>query len=154
MAKISAGILLYRKNNKHLQVFLVHPGGPFFVKKDLGSWSIPKGELSEEEDPLEAAKREFFEETGTLLDGMYIALSPVKQKSGKIVCAWAIEGNIDEKQIKSNLFQIEWPPKSGKLKEYPEIDRGEWFTISDANEKIIPGQAPLLLELSSKVGVT
>lgn len=151
MSKKSAGILLYRMINKTLEVLLVHPGGPFFAKKDLGSWSIPKGEYLEEEDPLEAAKREFLEETGFALHGEYTALAPVKQKSGKVVYAWAIEGNIDEKKIKSNLFQIEWPPKSGKLKEYPEIDRAEWFDISSAKQKINPAQVELLFELTIKL---
>lgn len=151
MSKKSAGILLYRWNTKRLEVFLVHPGGPFFIKKDLGAWSIPKGEFLDEEDPLVAAKREFFEETGSNLQGKFMELTPVKQKSGKVVYAWAVEGEIDAEKIQSNIFQIEWPPKSGKFKEFPEIDRGEWFDIIKAEQKIIAAQAELLHELSIKV---
>ncbi len=144
MAKQSAGILLYRKNNDELQVLLVHPGGPFFKNKDLGTWSIPKGEFLPDEDPLEAAKREFTEETGQQVDGNFIPLPPVTLKSGKKVYAWAVEGDIDHEVIVSNLFEIEWPPKSGKLQSFPEIDRAAWFTIDEAREKINSAQVGFL----------
>ena len=123
MAKQSAGILLYRKNNKQPEVFLVHPGGPFFKNKDSGVWSVPKGEFTDDEDALGAAKREFLEETGHAVDGKFIELSPVVLKSGKKVYAWAVEGDIDHENIKSNTFEIEWPPKSKRVQSFPEIDR-------------------------------
>jgi predicted NUDIX family NTP pyrophosphohydrolase len=144
MARQSAGILLYRLKNKQPQVFLVHPGGPFWGKKDLGVWSIPKGEIEEHEDPLEVAIREFKEETGQMVSGNFIPLKPVKQKSGKIVFAWACEGEADEKNIISNEFEMEWPPKSGKMQSFPEVDRAEWFTFDLAREKINPGQLALI----------
>jgi predicted NUDIX family NTP pyrophosphohydrolase len=147
MLKQSAGILLYRMTDGILQVFLVHPGGPFFRKKDEGAWSIPKGEYIDGEEPLAAAQREFEEETGQKINGNFIKLSPVKQKSGKVVRAWAVEGNIDHENIVSNLFEIEWPPKSGKKASFPEIDRAGWFDIETARAKIIPGQADLLTQL-------
>jgi predicted NUDIX family NTP pyrophosphohydrolase len=147
MLKQSAGILLYRMTDGILQVFLVHPGGPFFRKKDEGAWSIPKGEYIDGEEPLAAAQREFEEETGQKINGNFIKLSPVKQKSGKVVHAWAVEGNIDHENIVSNLFEIEWPPKSGKKASFPEIDRAGWFDIETARAKIIPGQADLLTQL-------
>lgn len=149
MIKKSAGILLYRQMNGNMEVFLVHPGGPFFVKKDSGAWSIPKGEFLDGEEPLLAAKREFFEETGVALEGKFTSLTPLRQKSGKMVYAWAIEGDLDEKQLKSNMFQIEWPPKSGSIKQFPEIDRGAWFSPEIARQKIIPAQAVLIDELIS-----
>ncbi len=148
MSKQSAGILLYRKTNNQLQVFLVHPGGPFFKNKDIGVWSIPKGEFLDGEDPLEAAKREFNEETGQPVDGDFIKLSAVTLKSGKIVHAWAVEGNIDHETIFSNLFEMEWPPKSGKMQSFPEIDRAGWFDIETAKIKINAGQAGLIEELA------
>jgi predicted NUDIX family NTP pyrophosphohydrolase len=151
MAKKSAGILLYRMSKEALQVFLVHPGGPYWVKKDDGAWSIPKGEFEDDEDPLAAAKREFNEETGINLYGEFIELEPVKQKSGKIVYAWAVEGNVDATTIKSNSFEIEWPPRSGKMKSFPEIDKAEWFTIIEAIQKINPAQSPLIKELQEKI---
>src|SRR5271169_6649163 len=129
MSKQSAGILLYRFNNKSLEIFLVHPGGPFWKNKDLGAWSIPKGELTEEEDPFNAARREFEEETGTLPVGNFIKLTDIKQKNGKIISAWAIEGNIDHKNIRSNMFEMEWPPHSGKNENFPEIDKAGWFLV-------------------------
>lgn len=151
MVKKSAGILLYRLVNKYLEVFLVHFGGPFWAKKDLGAWSIPKGELSDNEEPFDAAKREFKEETGMNASGNFIELSPIKQKNGKLVYTWALEGNIDSEQIKCNTFEIEWPPKSGRKKEFPEIDKGEWFNVSDAKQKIIRDQSILIEELVSKL---
>jgi len=147
--KQSAGILLYRFVNGEPEVLLVHPGGPFWAKKDLSAWSIPKGEFTEEEDALVAARREFKEETGTDISGNFTALKPVKQKSGKIIYAWAIEGNMDANTIVSNTFEMEWPPRSGKKQAFPEIDRGEWFGINEAKEKINAGQLPLIEELMS-----
>ena len=147
MPKQSAGILLYRKIDNLLQVFLVHPGGPFYVKKDEGSWSIPKGEFLDDEDPLQAAKREFEEETGLPINGNFIKLQPITQKNGKKVHAWAVEGDIDPETIVSNTFEIEWPPKSGKQKAFPEIDRAAWFDVETAKLKIIAAQVGLLDEL-------
>lgn len=148
MSSQSAGILLYRKVSGQLQVFLVHPGGPFFKNKDLGAWSIPKGEFLDDEEPLIAAKREFEEETGQPVDGNFIALNPVKLKSGKKVYAWALEGDIDHETIFSNLFEMEWPPKSGKRQSFPEIDRAGWFEIKEAKLKINVAQAAFIEELS------
>ncbi|HEY8782544.1 MAG TPA: NUDIX domain-containing protein [Mucilaginibacter sp.] len=151
MSKQSAGILLYRKTNSQLQVLLVHPGGPFFKNKDAGSWTIPKGEFLEDEDPLVAAKREFKEETGQAIDGNFISLKPVTLKSGKVVHAWAVEGDIDHETIFSNLFEIEWPPKSGKKQSFPEIDRAAWFEVDEAKEKINAGQLGLIDDFLSKL---
>jgi predicted NUDIX family NTP pyrophosphohydrolase len=151
MPKQSAGILLYRIRNKTLELFLVHPGGPFFAKKDHGAWSIPKGEFESDEEPLAAAKREFKEETGMELSGGFIQLASVKQKSGKTVYAWAVEGDIDPEKIKSNNFEIEWPPKSGKMKTFPEIDKAAWFNLNEAFVKINSGQVPLIKELEVKL---
>jgi predicted NUDIX family NTP pyrophosphohydrolase len=150
--KQSAGILMYRFANSTLEVFLVHPGGPFWAKKDAGAWSIPKGEFDEGEDPLETAKREFQEETGFSLEGNFIPLSSLKQPSGKVIRAWALEGNCDAKSIKSNTFSIEWPPHSGKRREFPEVDRAEWLKIPQAREKILPGQRLFLEELLRILG--
>lgn len=148
MSKKSAGLLMYRWRNGILEVLLVHPGGPFWTKKDVGSWSIPKGEYtSEEEDPLEVAKREFHEETGFTASGEFIPLTPLKQPSGKIITSWAFEGDCDASAIKSNTFVIEWPPHSGRQQEFPEVDRAGWFSIPAAKEKIIKGQAGFLDEL-------
>jgi len=148
--KTSAGILLYRIVENNLEVFLVHPGGPFWAKKDEGAWSIPKGLFEEGEDPLEAAKREFKEETGFSILGEFMALTPLKQPSGKVVYAWAVEGDIDAASIKSNTFMMEWPPKSGKEQEFPEVDKGGWFDILQAKEKLLKGQHGFLDELSNK----
>src|SRR5215470_20109059 len=145
--KQTAGILLYRIRNGELEVFLVHPGGPFWMKKDNGAWSIPKGETEEGEDLLHAANREFHEETGFSLDGKFISLTPLKQRGGKIVHAWAVEGDVDAESSKSNLFSMEWPPRSGKCAEFPEVDRAAWFTLAAAKEKILPSQAEFLQEL-------
>jgi len=147
MPNQSAGVLLYRKTDNQLQVFLVHPGGPFFKNKDLGAWSIPKGEFLENEEPLAAAKREFEEETGQSIDGNFIPLNPVKLKSGKKVYAWAVEGDINYETIFSNLFEMEWPPKSGKKQSFPEIDRAEWFEVAEAKLKINIAQAAFIEEL-------
>ena len=149
MVKQSAGILLYRWSNG-LEVFLIHPGGPFFVGKDAGAWSVPKGEYSDE-DPLMAAIREFKEETGQDVTGEFIALAAIKQKSGKVVLAWALEGDMDPEIIVSNTFEMIWPPKSQKLQSFPEVDRASWFTIDIAKQKINIGQVPLLDELEKLV---
>ena len=152
MSKKSAGILLYRIKNKILEVLLVHPGGPFWIKKDAGAWTIPKGELNENEEPFDAAIREMKEETGIVLIGDFIALAPVKQKGGKLVYAWANEHDVDPSEIKSNEFEIEWPPKSGKKKLFPEIDKADWFDIKTAKEKMNAGQLPFIEELIKKLG--
>jgi len=149
--KVSAGLLMYRRSPNGLEVFLVHPGGPFWVKRDLGSWSVPKGEPDGEEDLLEAAKREFHEETGARIEGDFIELAPLRQPSGKVVRIWAIEGEIDASSIASNTFSIEWPPRSGETREFPEIDRAEWFALAEARDKLLPGQRPLLDQLVQKV---
>ena len=148
----SAGILMYRRREGKLQVFLGHPGGPFWAKKDAGAWSIPKGEIDEGEDPLAAAKREFAEETGLRPDGELVALAPIRQKGGKVVLAWAIEGDCDARAIKSNVFSMEWPPRSGKMAEFPEIDCAEWFSLDEARRRINPGQLPLIDELQEISG--
>ena len=147
----SAGILLYRFREGVLQVLLAHPGGPFWAKKDAGAWTIPKGEIGDSEEPLAAARRELREETGLDLDGEFIALAPVRQKSGKWVHAWALEGDCDAAAIRSNTFSVEWPPKSGTQREFPEIDRAAWFTIPEAREKILAAQAAFLDELERVV---
>jgi predicted NUDIX family NTP pyrophosphohydrolase len=149
MPSQSAGILLYRKIDNRLQVFLVHPGGPFFKNKDLGAWSIPKGEFLDDEDALIAAKREFEEEIGQAVDGDFIELKPVRLKSGKTVYAWAVEGDIDHETITSNLFEMEWPPKSGKKQSFPEIDRAGWFEVEEAKLKVNVAQVGLIEELES-----
>lgn len=149
--KRSAALLVYRQRPDGIQVFLVHPGGPFWAKKDLGAWSIPKGELEETEDGLAAAKREFLEEVGQTVDGEFIALAPVKQKGGKVVHAWAVEGEVDEAAIKSNEFGMEWPPRSGRKARFPEVDRGQWFTIAEARKRLLSGQLPILDELAAKL---
>jgi predicted NUDIX family NTP pyrophosphohydrolase len=149
MAKLSAGILLYRRHGGVPEVFLVHPGGPFFAKKDLGSWSIPKGEIDGDEDPLVAAIREFKEETGSAVDGAFMALSPVRQKSGKVVHAWALEGDIDADAIISNTFSLAWPPRSGKQQTFPEIDRGAWFDLEEAKRRVNEAQSALIAELAT-----
>lgn len=145
--KISAGILLYRLVNKELQVFLVHPGGPFWKHKDEGAWSIPKGETEGEADLLAIARKEFQEETGTAIDGDFTSLQPVKLKSGKRIYAFAMVGDIDADAIQSNTFPLEWPPRSGKTIEVPEVDRAAWFTIAEARKKINPAQVALLDEI-------
>ena len=149
----SAGILLFKKVNKTTNFFLVHPGGPFWQNKDAGAWSIPKGEFTGEEEPLDAAVREFKEETGSAISGHFIQLSPVKLKSGKLVHAWAVEGDIDVKEIKCETFiSIEWPPRSGKFRSVPEVDKGEWFSFDEAKTKINPAQVALIDELTRKIG--
>ncbi len=150
MAKQSAGILLYRRTDGDLQVLLVHPGGPYWAKKDLGAWSIPKGEF-EDEDALAAAKREFMEETGFSIAGETLALGQQQQKGGKIVHAWAAEGDLDPQAIKSNTFEMEWPPKSGRKSQFPEVDKAGWFSTETALKKINPGQAAFIHELVDRL---
>jgi predicted NUDIX family NTP pyrophosphohydrolase len=154
MKKTSAGILMYRRSQAPapLEVLLVHPGGPFWAKKDLGAWSIPKGEI-EEEEPLEAARREFFEETGTNLAGELLPLAPQKLKNGKNVYAWAVEGDLDPAAVTSSTFELEWPPHSGKMQTFPEIDKAAWFSVQVAIQKVNPGQAGFIYELINKLGV-
>ena len=147
MRKRSAGLLLYRFRKDALQVLLVHPGGPFWAKKDTGAWSIPKGEAEAEEDLLQAAKREFEEETGSAVDGSFRVLVPVTQPSGKVVHAWAVEGNCDADAISSSTFSMEWPPRSGRLQDFPEVDRADWFDLATARRKISKGQIGLLDQL-------
>jgi predicted NUDIX family NTP pyrophosphohydrolase len=139
---------MYRRRHGVLEIFLVHPGGPFWQKKDAGSWSIPKGEYTTDEDPLEVAKREFQEETGFKASGEFVPLTSRKQPSGKTITAWAFEGDCDASTIKSNTFSMEWPPHSGKREEFPEVDRAGWFSIPVAKEKIIKGQSSFLDELT------
>ena len=154
MAKHSAGVLMYRFRHGTLEVFLVHPGGPYWARKDNGAWSIPKGEFgNEEEDPLLVAKRELEEETGFEVDGDFIPLDTLKQPSGKIIHAWAIQGECDACEIKSNMFSIEWPPGSGKHQEFPEVDRAEWFKVDAAKIKLHRGQIGFIDRLLEKLNV-
>lgn len=147
MSKTSAGILLYRWHTGKLRVLWVHPGGPIWAKKDEGAWSIPKGEVDEGEEPLQTAQREFEEEIGVKPAGQFIALTPIKQKGGKTVCAWALEGELDVSAVKSNTFRMEWPPKSGTFAEFPEIDRAEFFDVATAIKKANAAQAEFVMEL-------
>lgn len=126
---------------------LVHPGGPFWARKDLGSWSVPKGEFAEQESPFDAARRELYEETGAEVSSSFLALKPIRQKGGKVVHVWAAESNWDVSRLRSNTFRMEYPPKSGRMAEFPEVDRAEWFPVSEAREKILEAQRPLLDEL-------
>lgn len=151
MAKQSAGLLLYRRRAGRLEVFLVHPGGPFWKNKDEGAWSIPKGEYNMGEDPLAAARREFSEETGFTAEGDFIPLTPVIQAGGKVVQAWAVAGDCDPGQIRSNTFTLEWPPKSGKIREFPEVDRAGWFDLDTARKKINKAQVMWLDELEKRI---
>jgi predicted NUDIX family NTP pyrophosphohydrolase len=144
MAKCSAGILMYRRAPAGLEVLLVHPGGPFWANKDLGAWSIPKGEHAEGEDPLAVARREFEEETGARPDGRFRPLGDVVQPGRKTVSAWALEGDFDVAQLKSNTFELEWPPRSGRKRSFPEVDRAQWFAVPQARQKILRGQLPFL----------
>jgi predicted NUDIX family NTP pyrophosphohydrolase len=153
MAKMSAGLVLYRFRNAKLEVFLVHPGGPFWSNKDEDAWSIPKGEYTEDEDPFEVAKREFKEETGYEAEGNFIKLAPVKQPSRKIIAAWAFEGDCDAAKIKSNTFSMEWPPRSGKQAEFPEVDRAQWFPIYAAKRKLLKGQVVFIEQLCEALGL-
>ena len=152
MAKISAGLLLYRRHTGRLEVFLVHPGGPFWARKDLGAWSIPKGETGPGKDDLAEARREFQEETGHRVDGRFQPLKPIRQAGGKTVRAWAIEADCDAGRIVSNEFTMEWPPRSGRMQAFPEVDRAAWFDLPTARQKINPAQAALLDELEKAAG--
>ena len=151
MKKKSAGILVYRDIDGSHEVFLVHPGGPYWVKKDLNAWSVPKGEPDDEEDLFVAAKREFGEETGLEISGDFMELEPVKQPSGKIIYTWAVESDLDASAVESNLFEMEWPPRSGKTGKFPEVDRAGWFTFETARQKIVKGQIPILDQLERKL---
>jgi predicted NUDIX family NTP pyrophosphohydrolase len=151
--KITAGLLLFRRVDE-LEVFLIHPGGPFWAKKDAGAWSLPKGELAEGEEPLAAAKREFSEETGFPIDGEFLRLEPLKQSGGKVVHAWAVEADCDPAELRSNRFSMEWPPKSGRTQEFPEVDRGGWFNMAEARQKILAKQSGFLDQLRALLGGT
>jgi predicted NUDIX family NTP pyrophosphohydrolase len=150
-AKRSAGLLLYRRRAGGLEVFLVHPGGPFWAKKDAGAWTIPKGEIDEGEDELAAARRETAEETGFTPEGEFIALPAIRQKAGKVVVAWAVEAECDPSQLRSNLFSMEWPPRSGRMADFPEVDRGAWFALPEARAKLLEAQWPLLEALQARL---
>ena len=150
MPKQSAGLLMYRHAAEQLEVFLVHPGGPFWAKKDLGAWTIPKGEFAEEEDALAAAQREFHEETGFTAQGTFIELGTIRQAGGKTVFAWAFEGDCDPEALVSNVCTIEWPPRSGRTMEIPEADRGAWFALSEARERLHKNQLEFLDRLAAR----
>ena len=147
MTRKSAGILMYRDDGDNLRVLLVHPGGPFWRTKDAAAWSIPKGEYSEDEDPETTARREFREETGYVIDGKLHLLGDIRQAGGKLVTGFAVEGHFDVANLVSNLFEIEWPPRSGHLQSFPEVDKAKWFGLAEAHQKIIPGQRPFLKRL-------
>lgn|SRR5882724_5033832 len=151
MSKHSAGLLMYRKQNDHWEVLLVHLGGPLWAKKDTGAWFVPKGEINSGEDELAAARREFQEETGLPPGPDLIPLGSVKHKSGKKVTAWAFQGDCDPAKLRSNTFQMEWPPRSGKMREFPEIDRGAFFTIQAAREKMHPAEFAFVTRLAELV---
>ncbi|NIM49939.1 MAG: NUDIX domain-containing protein [Gemmatimonadales bacterium] len=153
MTKVSAGLLMYRVREGTLQILLAHPGGPFWQDKDEGAWTIPKGQIPADEDAQTAALREFEEETGIRADGPFIDLTPIRQRGGKTVHAWAFEGDCDPAAIESNTFQVEWPPHSGKMREFPEIDRAQFFGVADAKKKINPAQISLIEELQRRLGV-
>lgn len=153
MGKQSAGILVYRKGTGKVEVLIVHPGGPFWAKKDKGAWSLPKGEFTDDEDGLAAAKREFAEELGVNPpEGDYLELGSVKNKSGKTIFGWAVEGELDVSAVKSNVFKMEWPPKSGTEQEFPEVDRASWFSPEKAEAKLNPAQADFIGRLAEKLG--
>jgi predicted NUDIX family NTP pyrophosphohydrolase len=149
MARTSAGVLMYRRRDGVLEIFLVHPGGPFWAKKDLAAWSIPKGEFDPADDALEAAKRELEEETGLAVEGEFRPLEPIRQAGGKIVRAFALEGDGDPEAIRSNFFRTEWPPRSGQWRSFPEVDRAAWFPLDVAREKVHKGQIALLDQLQA-----
>jgi len=153
MAKISAGILLYRRRPQGVEVLLVHPGGPFWARKDDGAWSMPKGLVDEGEDLLAAARREFFEETGTAIEGEFLDLGAHKQSGGKVIVAWAREGDFDPASLKSDTFSMEWPPHSGKTAESPEVDKAGWFSLDEALVKATKGQRPIIEALAGRLGV-
>lgn len=151
MPKRSAGLLLYRIRSGELEVLLVHPGGPFFSKKDTGVWSLPKGECTSGEDPQTVALREFEEETGVRPDGQPACLGEVRQAGGKVVIVFALEGDLDTRTTRSNSFEMEWPPRSGRRQSFPEVDQAAWFTLDEARRKILAGQLPLLDRLREAV---
>jgi predicted NUDIX family NTP pyrophosphohydrolase len=153
MTAPSAGIVLYRRHGPQLQVLLIHMGGPYWAHKEQGAWSIPKGEYGPDEEPLQAAQREFFEETGAHVSGPFLALQPIRQRNGKMVSAWAAEGEFEPSQLKSNLFTLEWPPRSGRMEQFPEADRAAWFSLAEAGDRIIAGQAALLEQLQSLLSI-
>ena len=153
MAALSAGLVLFRRDGALLEVLLVHPGGPFWARKDLGAWSIPKGEHTEDEDPLEVARREFAEELGSAApDGPALELGEVRQRGGKRVTAWAVEGDLDTTTTSSNQVEMEWPRNSGRRITFPEVDRAEWFDLAEAHRRILDGQRPLLDRLEDQLG--
>ena len=153
--KQSAGILLYRFKDGKLQVLIAHPGGPFFAKKDEGNWSIPKGLYEDNGDPFEAAKREYEEEIGAPAPSSpYIELGEIKRKDGKTICAWAAEGDVDESKVRSSTFEIQWPPKSGKKQEFPEIDKALWFNLDSASQKLQPAQVEFLKRLAKQLNIS
>jgi predicted NUDIX family NTP pyrophosphohydrolase len=154
LPKQAAGILLYRQTARGLEVLLAHPGGPLWARKDLGSWTIPKGQFEDEESALEAAKREFAEEMGSPAAGEFVELGSIRQPSGKIVHAFAAESDFDVTTVRSNLFTLEWPPRSGKVGRFPEIDRAQWFSIDEARQKILKGQEPFVDRLLALLKVT
>jgi len=153
MPKRSAGILMFRRRGGEIEVLLMHPGGPFWAKKDAGAWSIPKGEYAQGEDALAVAKREFEEETGTRPDGKFLPLGEVVQAGGKIVTAWALEGDFDPATLTSNRFELEWPPKSGRRQSFPEVDRAQWFSTDEARRRILAGQSGFIGRLMAKLGL-
>jgi predicted NUDIX family NTP pyrophosphohydrolase len=154
MPKRSAGILLYRRRAGGLELLLVHPGGPFWAKKDLGAWSIPKGEYAQGEEPLMVARRELEEETGMRVAGHFLPLGEVTQPGRKIVTAFALEGDFDPATLRSNVFELEWPPRSGRRQSFPEIDRAQWFAPGEARRKILAGQSELISRLLATLGIT
>jgi predicted NUDIX family NTP pyrophosphohydrolase len=152
MAKLSAGLLVYRLGAEGYEVFLVHPGGPFWRRRDVGAWSIPKGEVAAGEDPQAAARRELAEETGFTAEPPWLPLAAVRQAGGKTVLAWAAAGDFDGAAVTSNTFSMEWPPRSGRLESFPEVDRGAWFSLAEARQKIVAGQVPFLEQLEKLLG--
>lgn len=150
MSKVSAGLLMYRVREGKLEFLLAHPGGPFWKDRDAGAWTIPKGEIRPGEEPLAAAQREFEEEVGFKPQGRFIELTPIRQRSGKLVHAWGFEGDCDPSCVHSNVFNMEWPPHSGRFEECPEVDRAAFFDLEEARKKINPAQMPLLEEMAAK----
>lgn len=152
MPKRSAGLIMYRIRERQLEVFLVHPGGPFWVNKDKGAWAIPKGQVDNGEEPLDAARREFQEETGFIANGEFLRLGTIRQLSGKLVDAWAFKGDCNPEELRSITCQVEWPPRSNRMIEVPEVDRGRWFSIEGAEESILQSQRPFLTTLCAALG--
>ncbi|HEY4028740.1 MAG TPA: NUDIX domain-containing protein [Caulobacteraceae bacterium] len=152
MAQKSAGLLVYRRTGSGLEFLLAHPGGPYWAKRDDGAWSIPKGLIGDGEDALAAARREFEEEVGQAVTGAFGPLTPLRQKSGKLIHAWMVEADLDLGGFRSNLFEMEWPPRSGRMQAFPEIDRVDWFALEAALVKILPGQAAFIDEATARLG--